>query len=77
MEADEFAAGVIGARMEEGHLPRAPVFPDITTFDPSPEMQEQVQCMSGGFPCQVLWIQSVSQHVFHEWAKIGFISSRP
>lgn len=51
VERDAYAAATLVARMEEAHLDRAPVWSDLTTFDPEP-WRGRVDLITAGFPCQ-------------------------
>jgi DNA (cytosine-5)-methyltransferase 1 len=51
VERESFAAANLAARMEEGRLDSAPIWSDLTTFDPSP-WRGVVDCIAGGVPCQ-------------------------
>lgn len=51
VEREAFAASVLVSRMEEGALDPAPVWSDLTTFDPGP-WAGVVDCIAGGIPCQ-------------------------
>ena len=44
-------ASVLAARMEDGTLDPAPIWSDLTTFDPEP-WRGRVDILAGGFPCQ-------------------------
>jgi len=51
VEREAYAAGILTARMEEGHLDQAPIWDDIGTFDGRP-WRGRVDLISSGFPCQ-------------------------
>ena len=53
VEREAHAAAVLVARMEEGSLDAAPVWPDVTTFDAA-AFRGKVDCIVAGFPCQDL-----------------------
>lgn len=53
LEREAYAASVLVARMEEGSLDAAPVWPDLLTFDGRP-WRGTVDCIAAGFPCQDL-----------------------
>lgn len=53
VERDEHCQAVLAARMADGMLDRAPVVPDIITWEPSQEVADQAEGLVGGFPCQV------------------------
>lgn len=55
VEREAYAASVLVARMEEGSLDAAPIWPDVTTFDAS-AWRGKVDCVIAGFPCQDLSI---------------------
>ena len=51
VERDAYAAATLVARMEESRLDRAPVWPDLCTFDAGP-WRGRVDLVTAGFPCQ-------------------------
>jgi DNA (cytosine-5)-methyltransferase 1 len=51
MEKDPFAVDTLFARMEDGILEQAPIWNDVVSFNPEC-VQEQVDIISAGFPCQ-------------------------
>lgn len=51
VERDDYAAGVLRARIEDGMLDDAPIWDDVCTFDGKP-WRGLVDIVSGGFPCQ-------------------------
>lgn len=53
LEREAYAAAVLAARMEEGSLDGAPIWPDLFTFD-SAAWRGAVDCIAAGFPCQDL-----------------------
>lgn len=53
IEREAYAASVLVARMEEGSLDAAPVWPDLLTFD-GRRFRGVVDCIAAGFPCQDL-----------------------
>jgi site-specific DNA-cytosine methylase len=53
VEREAYAAAVLVARMEEGSLDAAPVWPDLCTFD-ARAWRGKVDCVVAGFPCQDL-----------------------
>ena len=53
IEREAYAASVMVARMEEGSLDAAPVWPDLLTFD-GRRFRGAVDCIAAGFPCQDL-----------------------
>ena len=55
VEREAYASAVLVARMEEGSLDAAPIWPDVTTFDAS-AWRGKVDCIIAGFPCQDLSI---------------------
>ncbi|HUV69438.1 MAG TPA: DNA cytosine methyltransferase [Terracidiphilus sp.] len=55
VEREAHAAAVLVARMEEGSLDAAPIWPDVTTFDAA-VWRGKVDFIVAGFPCQDLSI---------------------
>lgn len=53
LEREAYAAAVLAARMEEGSLDGAPIWPDLLTFDGA-AWRGAVDCIAAGFPCQDL-----------------------
>ena len=51
VEIDPYAASVLLARQNDGHLAPFPLWNDVTTFDGKP-WRGIVDVVSGGFPCQ-------------------------
>lgn len=51
VEREAFACEILATRMEEGILADAPIWTDITTFDPRP-WRGKVDIIIGGYPCQ-------------------------
>lgn len=51
VEREAHAAEVLAARMEDGSIAAAPVWSDVTTFDPLP-WRGVVHCVTSGDPCQ-------------------------
>ena len=51
VENEASVAAILAARMEEGTLDQAPVWSNLTTFDPQPWCGK-VDLLAGGFPCQ-------------------------
>jgi DNA (cytosine-5)-methyltransferase 1 len=51
VEKDEYRQAVLHARMRDGRLDRAPIWPDLRTFD-GLEWRGLVDAVVGGFPCQ-------------------------
>jgi DNA (cytosine-5)-methyltransferase 1 len=51
VEYEEYAAGVLIQRQNDGLLPPFPVWDDVRTFDGKP-WRGTVDVVSGGFPCQ-------------------------
>ena len=43
---------VLASRISDGLLPPGEIHSDIRSFRPSAEIREQVECLTGGFPCQ-------------------------
>ena len=50
-EADPFRQTILCARMDDGGLDRAPIWPDVRTFDGRP-WRGLVDLVQGGYPCQ-------------------------
>lgn len=53
VEREAHAASILAARIEEGSLDPAPVWPDMLTFD-ARAWRGAVDCVAAGFPCQDL-----------------------
>jgi len=53
LEREAYAASVLAARMEDGSLDGAPIWPDLLTFD-GRAWRGAVDCIAAGFPCQDL-----------------------
>lgn len=53
VEREAHAASVLVARIQEGSLDAAPIWPDVTTFD-ARAWNGKVDCVVAGFPCQDL-----------------------
>jgi DNA (cytosine-5)-methyltransferase 1 len=53
VEFDHYAQAVLLSRMADGGLDRAPLWPDVRTFDGHP-WRGRVDLIHGGFPCQDL-----------------------
>ena len=51
VEKDEYRQAVLQARMRDGWLDSAPIWPDLRTFD-GLAWRGAVDCIVGGFPCQ-------------------------
>lgn len=51
VEWTPFAASVLVARQNDGHLPAFPIWDDVQTFD-GRVWRGRVDVISGGFPCQ-------------------------
>lgn len=51
VERDEYRQAVLHARMRDGWLDSAPIWPDLKTFD-GVAWRGVVDCIVGGFPCQ-------------------------
>lgn len=51
VEWNTYAASVLVARQNDGHLPAFPIWDDVQTFDGRP-WRGAVDVVSGGFPCQ-------------------------
>jgi len=51
VEVNTYAASVLMARQNDGHLPPFPIWDDVCTFDGHP-WRGLVDVVSGGFPCQ-------------------------
>ena len=55
VEIDQYAQEIIKARISDGYLDDAPIFPDISAFN-GEQYRGLVDIVSGGFPCQDLSI---------------------
>ena len=51
VERDPYAANILAARQNDGHLPTFPIWDDVCTFDSVP-WRGRCDVVSGGFPCQ-------------------------
>jgi DNA (cytosine-5)-methyltransferase 1 len=51
VEGEGYAASLLVRRMEEGHIPPAPVWDNVRTFDGKP-WRGKVHCITAGYPCQ-------------------------
>jgi len=51
VEGETYSASVLASKMEEGSLPKAPIWSNVRTFDGKP-WRGKVSFLSGGFPCQ-------------------------
>ena len=51
VEKDPYATAILVQRMQEGKLPNAPIWDDVTTFNGFP-FRGKVDVIYGGFPCQ-------------------------
>jgi DNA (cytosine-5)-methyltransferase 1 len=52
-DIEKYAQGIILSRMDDGHLPFAPIWNDVTTMD-GKKLRGLVDIIYGGFPCQDL-----------------------
>lgn len=50
-EKEKYAQGILISRMEDGSLPFAPIWNDVTTLDGT-KFRHLVEFIYGGFPCQ-------------------------
>jgi len=50
-EKERYAQAILLSRMEEGKLPAAPIWDDVSTFDGKP-YKGKIDIIYGGFPCQ-------------------------
>lgn len=51
VEREAYAAALLATRIEEESLDDAPIWSDLSTFDPIP-WRGVVDCITGGYPCQ-------------------------
>lgn len=51
VEINKYCQQVLLKRQAEGHLPKFPIWDDVSTFDGRP-WRGRVDIVSGGFPCQ-------------------------
>ncbi len=51
VENDRYCQGVLQSRIRDGDLEAAPIWDDVTTFEPGPWVGV-VDIITGGFPCQ-------------------------
>lgn len=51
VERDAYCAAVLAQGMEQGHIPGAPIWDDLRTFDGNP-WRGAVDCVTAGYPCQ-------------------------
>jgi DNA (cytosine-5)-methyltransferase 1 len=71
IERDAFAASVLVARMEEKALASAPIWDDITTFDPRP-WRGLVDIVAGGTPCQNLSLAGKREGLHGDRSRLFF-----
>ena len=77
VENDLSQASILAARMEEGLLPEAPVWSDLTTFNCEP-WRGRVDIITGGFPCQpwsVAGKQLGEKDPRHLWPHVARVAS--
>lgn len=51
VERDAYCASLLAQSMEQGHIPQAPIWDDLRTFDGRP-WRGSVDCVTAGYPCQ-------------------------
>lgn len=75
VENDPYAAAVLLSRIADGWLDRAPIWPDVRTFD-ARSWCGRVDCVAGGFPCQPVSVagkclaQADARWLWPEFARI-------
>ena len=77
VENDLSQASILAARMEEGLLPEAPGWSDLTTFNCEP-WRGRVDIITGGFPCQpwsVAGKQLGEKDPRHLWPHVARVAS--
>lgn len=76
LEREAYAASVLVRRMEEGALDQAPIWSDLSTFDPEP-WRGVVDIVAGGYPCSPFSVagkQRAHEDERHLWPHVaGFI----
>lgn len=55
VENSTWCQSILEARMAEGHLHKGQILGDITDFTPTGSLQDGIDGIVGGFPCQVVW----------------------
>lgn len=60
VEWDAECQRVLKSRIADGYLDDGPVFSDAQSYTPSKTVLDSCEGLIGGFPCQVLWIQSIA-----------------
>ena len=58
VESSEKARKVLECRMKDGLLPEGTFVTDICGYRPDDETRFSTQCLTGGFPCQVMSLAS-------------------
>lgn len=81
VEIEAFAIANLVAKMEEGQLAPAPIYTNLKTF-PFVKFRDQVDILSGGFPCQpfsVIGERKSTEDERHLWPHIvkGIAECRP
>jgi len=70
-ESDRYAQGVLLSRMQDGSLPRAPIWDDVRTLTPG-LLGTRPEIIYGGFPCQDISIAGRGEGLDGERSQLFF-----
>jgi DNA (cytosine-5)-methyltransferase 1 len=73
-EIEPYAQAVLLSRMADGRIPRAPIWPDVTTLSGS--MLPPVDIVYGGFPCQDISVAGLGAGLAGERSGLFFEITR-